>query len=191
MKWINKISSYVKRKVHALTETRKVEILTNMEIAKLLDTINFGDTGDSGTGGKLGETPLQFIDFAALNDIDIQKIILKSNIHDITMTLLSIDANLHDKIYINMSEQDVINIKNSIKCADNIKQVDIVKGRTKFFSTIYYLAKTGEIVIPKKFHFPGNFDKFFSVFRKPSSFDSMSKYTEEFENFFMNSKQNM
>jgi hypothetical protein len=166
MSWISKLLLLYKRK--------KVQVLTNREIAMLLDAIDVGEKRI---------TFFPFNEFTVLDDHAIQKVIKKTNICDIAMVALSIDSELRNKIFRNIPQQDSIKIKNIIKGVGNFKEKDIVEAQTKICSIIYYLANTGEIIIPKRFRFPDNLDQYFPIFHPPSSFDSISKYIEEFQVF--------
>ena len=145
----------------------------------LLDAI---DTGEKRV------TFFPFNEFAALDDHAIQKVIKETDIYDIAMVVLSMNNELRDKIFRNIEQQESIKIKNIIRCKENFKEKDIVNAQTKICSIIYYLANTGEIIIPKKFRFPDNLDQYFSIFHPPSSFDCILKYIDGFQ-LFLNERR--
>jgi len=169
MEWLKKISLFFRRK--------KLIVLSNKEIAELLDVIDTSCDGDK----KVSLFP--FNEFATFNDYAIKEIIQKTNIHDIVMIILSIDIELRDKIYNNMSQQESIEIKNTIKNIKYFKDKDVVESQTKICPIIYYLANTGKIIIPQKFKYPDNLDYFLLIFKHPSSFNNISEYVEEFLKF--------
>jgi flagellar motor switch protein FliG len=90
--------------------------------------------------------PFKFDIFLKLNNISIQKILIKVDNKDLILALKGSDKNIikiREKIFFNMSKRAVLILKEDMAFPSFLK--DIIEARENILKTIRYLIKTYEI----------------------------------------------
>jgi flagellar motor switch protein FliG len=90
-----------------------------------------------------------FEDIVMLDDRAIQKVLREVDSADLGKALKSVDAEVQDKIYKNMSKRAAAMLKEDMEFMGPIRLKDVEEAQQKIVSIIRHLEDTGEIVVAR------------------------------------------
>jgi flagellar motor switch protein FliG len=89
-----------------------------------------------------------FEDIVMLDDRTIQKVMSKVNSQELAKALKSVDTEVQDKVFRNLSKRAVSMLKEDMEYMGPVKLKDVEEAQQLIVSIIMYLEYRGEIIIP-------------------------------------------
>jgi flagellar motor switch protein FliG len=90
-----------------------------------------------------------FEDIVMLDDRAIQKVMREVDSQELAKALKSVDAEVQDKIFRNMSKRAAGMLKEDMEFMGPIRLKDVEEAQQKIVSIIRHLEDTGEIVVAR------------------------------------------
>ena len=88
-----------------------------------------------------------FEDIVMLDDCSVQKVLRETDAKDLILSLKSVDSEVQDKIFRNLSESAAAKLKEDIEYIGAVRLKDVEEAQQKIVSIIRRLEDTGEIFI--------------------------------------------
>jgi flagellar motor switch protein FliG len=90
-----------------------------------------------------------FEDIVMLDDRAIQKVMREVDQQELSKALKSVDAEVQDKIYRNMSKRAAQMLKEDMEFMGPVRLKDVEEAQQKIVAIIRHLEDTGEIVVSR------------------------------------------
>jgi flagellar motor switch protein FliG len=90
-----------------------------------------------------------FEDIVMLDDRAIQKVMREVDQQELSKALKSVDAEVQDKIYRNMSKRAAQMLKEDMEFMGPVRLKDVEEAQQKIVAIIRHLEDTGEIVVAR------------------------------------------
>jgi flagellar motor switch protein FliG len=90
-----------------------------------------------------------FEDIVMLDDRSIQKVMREVDAQELSKALKSVDTEVQDKIYRNMSKRAAQMLKEDMEFMGPIRLKDVEEAQQKIVAIIRHLEDTGEIVVAR------------------------------------------
>ena len=123
---------------------RPGEILLNDEKVVLASPTSFPELAE-----EIKKRMFVFEDIVMLDDRSIQKVMREVDSQELAKALKSVDTEVQDKIFRNMSKRAAGMLKEDMEFMGPIRLKDVEEAQQKIVSIIRHLEDTGEIVIAR------------------------------------------
>jgi flagellar motor switch protein FliG len=126
-----------------------VEILNLVDRASEKQIIEALEDEDPELAEEIKKRMFVFEDIVLLGDRDIQKVMREVDSQELAKALISVDTEVQDKIFKNMSKRAAGMLKEDMEFMGPVRLKDVEEAQQKIVSIIRHLEDTGEIVIAR------------------------------------------
>ena len=126
-----------------------VEILNLVDRASEKQIIEALEDEDPELAEEIKKRMFVFEDIVMLDDRSIQKVMREVDSQELAMALKSVDTEVQDKIFRNMSKRAAGMLKEDMEYMGPVRLKDVEEAQQKIVSIIRHLEDTGEIVIAR------------------------------------------
>jgi flagellar motor switch protein FliG len=126
-----------------------VEILNLVDRASEKQIIEALEDEDPELAEEIKKRMFVFEDIVMLDDRSIQKVMREVDSNELAKALKSVDTEVQDKIFRNMSKRAAGMLKEDIEYMGPVRLKDVEESQQKIVSIIRHLEDTGEIVIAR------------------------------------------
>jgi flagellar motor switch protein FliG len=126
-----------------------VEILNLVDRASEKQIIEALEDEDPELAEDIKKRMFVFEDIVLLGDRDIQKVMREVDSQELAKALKSVDTEVQDKIFRNMSKRAASMLKEDMEYMGPVRLKDVEEAQQKIVSIIRHLEDTGEIVVAR------------------------------------------